>query len=179
MYPDGDLTGIRYDNPNLYERMRNIKLMLPVRLTMKELADFLGFSNNRFLDKKEDIKEKEMQVLEELSKTFPNKDVSNITNIAPALYYKMIKVCFAYDQTAPQWLKSKGFTYITSNAGSRLSSTQISLKEREKEMLPLKKKYAKNLHKKNLTDIEKFYFDLEVMKKSMAELEEKNENNIE
>ena len=177
-YPDRDLKGIRYDNPNLYERMRNIKLMLPVRLTMKELADFLGFSNERFLDKKEDIKEKEMQVLEELHKTFPNKDVSNITNVAPALYFKMIRVCFAYDQTTKQWLKSKGFTYITSNAGSRLSATQISHKERETELMPLKKKYLKNLHKSNLDEREKFYLNLKVMEKALAEYEEKNQNTI-
>ena len=175
-YPLRDLTGIRYNNPNLYERMRNIKLMLPVRLTMKELAEFLGFSNERFLNKKEDIKEKEMQVLEELSKTFPNKDVSNITNVAPTLYYKMIRVSFAYDQTASQWLKGKGFTYKTSNAGSRLSATQISNKEREADLLPLKKKYSKNLHTKKMTEVEKFYFDLEVMQKALAEFETQNEN---
>ena len=178
-YPDRDLTGIRYDNSNLYERMRNVKQMLPIRLTMKELADFLGFSNKRFLDKNEDIKEKEMQVLEELSETFPNKDVSNITNIAPTLYYKMIRVCFAYDQTAPQWLKSKGFTYITSNAGNRLSSTLISLNEREKDLLPLKKKYSKKIIKPNLSEVEKYYANLKVMKLSLEEFENNNKNNLE
>lgn len=177
-YPDRDLTGIRYDNPNLYERLRNVKQMLPVRLTMKELAEFLGFSNKKFLDKKEDIREKEMQVLEELSKTFPNKDVSNITNVAPALYYKMIRVSFAYDQTAQQWLKGKGFTYKTSNAGSRLSANQISNEEREADLLPLKNKYLKNIHKNNLSEIERFYLNLEVMQKSIAEFEENNQNSI-
>ena len=177
-YPDRDLTGIRYDNPNLYERLRNVKQMLPERLTMKELADFLGFSNKRFLDKKEDIKEKEMQVLEELCKQFPNKDVSNITNINSTLYYKIVRIAFAYDQTTQQWLKSKGFTYITSNAGNRLSATQISLKEREADLLPLKKKYLKNLHKSNLNEREKFYLNLKVMEKSLAEFEENNQNTI-
>ena len=90
---------------------------------------------------KEDIKEKEMLVLEELSKAFPNKDVSNITISNPALYYKVVRIAFAYDQTTQQWLKSKGFTYITSNARSRLSANQISNKEREADLLPLKKTY--------------------------------------
>lgn len=177
-YPDGDLTGIRYDNPNLYERLRNLKLMLPERLTMKELADYLGFSNSRFLDKKEDIKEKEMQVFEELSKMFPNKDVSNITNIAPTLYYQMVRISFAYDQTVQQWLKSKGFTYKTSNAGTRLSATQISLNERKEQLLPLKKKYSKKLIKDNFNDIDMFYVNLKIMQKSLEEFETINENTI-
>ena len=177
-YPDGDLTGIRYDNPNLYERLRNLKLMLPVRLTMKELADFLGFSNSRFLDKKEDIKEKELQIIEELYKTFPNRDVSNITNVAPKLYYQMVRISFAYDKTVQQWLDGKGFTYKTSNAGSRLSATQVSLRDREKELLPFKKKYTKKLLKDNINDVEKFYINLKIMQKSLEDFEKINENTI-
>lgn len=177
-YPDRDLSGIRYDNPNLYERLRNIKQMLPERLTMKELAEFLGFSNNRFLDKKEDIKQKETQVLEELSSLFPNREVSNITNIAPKLYHRIVRISFAHDQTAQQWLKSKGFSYKTSNAGTRLSATQVDFKQREKEMLPLKKKYTKKLYKNNMNDVEKYYIDLKVMEKSMEEFEKNNNNTL-
>ncbi len=177
-YPNRNLQGIRYDNPNLYERLRNVKLMLPERLTMQELATFLGFSNDKFFDKKENVKPKEIQVLEELSKIFPDGKVSNITNIAPALYYKIIRISFAHDQTAQQWLKSKGFTYITSNAGSRLSATQISMSERQKEMLPLKRKYTKKLYKDNMNEFEKFHADLKIMEKSLDEFEEKNENTL-
>jgi len=178
VYPGRDLTGIRYDNPNLYERLRNIKQMLPERLTMKELAEFLGFSNEKFSDKKEDIKEKEIEVLEELSKAFPNKEISNITNTNSTLYYKIVRVAFAYDQTTQQWLQSKGFAYLTSNAGTRLSATQISLTEREGDLLPLKKKYAKKLYKDKMNEVEKFHIDLKIMQKSLAEFEEKNENTL-
>jgi len=177
-YPHRNLQGIRYDNPNLYERLRNIKQMLPERLTMKELAEFLGFSNEKFSDKKEDIKEKEIEVLEELSKAFPNKEISNITNTNSTLYYKIVRVAFAYDQTTQQWLQSKGFAYLTSNAGTRLSATQISLTEREGDLLPLKKKYAKKLYKDKMNEVEKFHIDLKIMQKSLAEFEEKNENTL-
>ena len=175
-YPTRDLTGIRYDNPNLYERLRNVKLMLPVRLSMKELAEFLGFSNDRFLDKKEDIREREKQVLAELKQLFPNKVVSNITNIAPTLYYKIIKISFYYDKTAQQWLDSKGFTYKTSNAGTRLSATQITIDERTKDLMPYKKKYTKKFVKDDMTAEQKFYARIKVMKTSLEDFEKENEN---
>lgn len=177
-YPDRNLKGIRYDNPNLYERLRTVKQMLPERLTMQELATFLGFSNDKFLDKKENVNPKEMQVLEELSKIFPNREVSNLTKVAPALYYKIVRISFAHDQTVQQWLKDKGFSYITSNAGTRLSATQISMSERQKEMLPLKKKYTNKIYKDNMNNFEKFHADLKIMQKSLAEFEEKNENTL-
>jgi len=177
-YPDGNLTGIRYYKPKLYERLRNVQKMLPERLTMKELAEFLGFYNDRFSDKIKDIETKELEVLEELAMIFPDKNVSNITNIARSLYDKIVRISFAHDQTVQQWLKSKGFLYVTSNASSRLSSTRITLSERQKEMLPLKKKYTKKLYKENMSEVEKFYIDLKVMNKSMEEFEKNNDNTL-
>jgi len=89
-----------------------------------------------------------------------------------------VRISFAHDQTVQQWLKSKGFLYVTSNASSRLSSTRITLSERQKEMLPLKKKYTKKLYKENMSEVEKFYIDLKVMNKSMEEFEKNNDNTL-
>lgn len=177
-YPNRDLSNIRRNNSNLYERMRNIRLMFPEPITMQELVQYLGFTNDRFKDEKIDILTLEKNVLKELTILFPENDVSGITNIAPTLYHQMMRVCFAHNQTSTQWLNDNGFTYKTSNAGTRLSATLVDINERKEKLLPLKEKYEKKLIKSNMNEIDIFYSKLEVMKKSLAESENINEDSI-
>ena len=145
---------------------------MPERMSKQELIQFLGFSNDRFSSKLKDIKVDENEVVKELNKLYPNKVVSNITNMAPNLYHDIAKLAFANDLTIQQWLKTKGFNYVTAIASSRLSTTQISFKSRVEELEPLKIKYEKSLLKYVTDDMDRYYKKLEVMKKSLIELEE-------
>lgn len=171
-YPTRDLTGIRWDNPDLYERIRSLQILMPERMSKQDLIQFLGFSNERFSTKLKNIKVDEDEVVEELNKLYPNKVISNITNTASALYFDIAKLAFANDLTIEQWLKSKGFNYVTAIASSRLSTTQISFKSRVKELEPIKKKYEKLLLKYTTDEVERYHQKLEIMKKSLFELEE-------
>jgi len=177
-YPNRDLSNIRRNNSNLYERMRNIRLMFPEPITMQELVQYLGFTNDRFKDEKIDILTLEKKVLKDLNNLFPDKDVSGITNIAPTLYHQMMRVCFAHNQTSTEWLNENGFTYKTSNAGKRLTATLVDVNERKEILLPLKQKYEKQLIKSNMNEIDVFYTKLKVMEKSLAESEKVNETNL-
>jgi len=171
-YPTRDLTGIRWDNPALYERIRSVQILMPERLSKQEIIQFLGFTNDRFSTKLKNVKVDEDKVIEELNKLYPNKVISKITNTAPTLYHDIAILAFANDLTIQQWLENKGFNYVTAIASSRLSTTQISFTDRVEELLPLKKKYEKELLKYNTDEVSTYYKKLEVMKKSLLELDE-------
>ena len=172
VYPTRDITGIRWDYPDLYERIRSLQILMPERMSKQDLIQFLGFTNERFSTKLKDVKIDEDKVIQELNKLYPNKVISNITNLAPALYFDVAKLSFANDLTIQQWLKTKGFNYITGIASSRLSTTQISFKSRVAELEPLKTKHEKLILKYVTDDVDRYYKKLEVMKKSLAELDE-------
>ena len=171
-YPTRDLSGIRWDNVSLYERIRSLQLVMPEKLSRQEFIEFLGFSNDRFSNKPKIVNVDEKEVIDELIKLYPDKQISNITIKAKQLYPKVVRLAFSEDLTVQQWLKTKGFIYSTGIASSRLSSTQVSFDTRTEELAPIRKKYEKKILKPNMNEVDKYYAKLEVMKKSLAELEE-------
>lgn len=175
-YPTRDLTGIRWDNPWLYERIRSVQILMPERLSKQEIIQFLGFTNERFSTKIKEVKVDEVKVIKDLERLFPDKIVSNITNVAPETYYDIAKLSFANDLTIQQWLKTKGFNYVTAIASSRLSTTQISFKSRVEDLEPIRKKYENKLLKNTTREVDRFYKKLDVMKKTLKEFEEVEKN---
>ncbi len=172
-YPDGNLEGIRWDREDLYERLRTLNKSLPVALSMKDLAGFLGFYNDRFSDTKPVVNIDETQVTDELLEMFPDKNVSGITSISPSVYQKIIRLGFANDQTPQQWLNDRGFDFPTAVDMPRLSTTKVDLNDRLQEVQGLRETYLQEYDTANADNIDMFHINLEVMQRVVSELEDK------
>ena len=171
-YPTRDLEGIRWNHPELYERMRSLNKSLPSALSMQDLAGFLGFHNERFSETKPEIKIDENEVVANLLELFPNRDVSGITNISRSNYHKVIKLSFKNDQTPQQWLEDRGFNFPTAIEMPRLSTTKVDHTERLCEIDKLRTEYLKEYDTEHADNIDMFHINLEVMQRVVHELQE-------
>ena len=172
-YPTRDLQGIRWDRPDLYERMRSLNKSLPEALSMQDLAGFLGFYNEKFSATKPEVRIDENEVLENLTQLFPNGDVSGITSVSPADYQKVIRLSFKNDQTPQQWLADHGFAYPTAIDMPRLSTTKVELNDRLAEINELRAEYLKEYDTENADNIDMFHINIQVMQRVVGELEER------
>lgn len=172
-YPSHDLQGIRWDRPDLYERMRSLNKSLPEALSMQDLAGFLGFYNERFSATKPEIRIDEAEIIANLTELFPDKNVSGITSLSPTDYQKVVRLSFGSDQTPQQWLADHGFDFPTAIDLPRLSTTKVELYDRLKETTDLKNQYLKEYDTENADNIDMFHINIAVMQRVVSELEEK------
>lgn len=171
-YPSRDLEGIRWDRPDLYERLRSLNKSLPEALSMQDLAGFLGFHNERFSQTKPEVKIDEKEILANLTELFPDRDVSGITSVSPADYQKVVRLGFVNDQTPQQWLETRGFSFPTAVDMPRLSTTKVDLDDRLAEINGLRSEYIKEYDTENADNIDMFHINLDVMKRVVTKLEE-------
>lgn len=172
-FPSRDLQGIRWNRPDLYERMRSLNKSLPASLSMQEVAGFLGFYNEKFSQTRPEVRIDEEEILANLTTLFPNKDVSGITSVSPSDYQKVVRLSFGSDQTPQQWLADHGFTFPTAVDMPRLSTTKVELDDRLKEINELRSEYLKEYDTENADNIDMFHINIEVMQKVVGELEER------
>jgi hypothetical protein len=172
-FPTRDLEGIRWNRPDLYERMRSLNKSLPEALSMQDLAGFLGFYNEKFSQTKPEVRIDENELLGNLAEIFPNKDVSGITSISPSDYQKIVRLSFKSDQTPQQWLEDRGYQFPTAIDMPRLSTTKVELNDRLTEITDLRNEYMQEYDTANADNIDMFHINIQVMQRVVRELEEK------
>lgn len=172
-YPTRNLEGIRWDRPDLYERMRSLNKSLPESLSMQDLAGFLGFYNEKFSATKPEVRIDENELLGNLAENFPDKDVSGITSISPSDYQKIVRLSFKSDQTPQQWLEDRGYQFPTAIDMPRLSTTKVGLDDRLAEITDLRNQYIQEYDTANADNIDMFHINIQVMQRVVGELEER------
>ena len=163
VYPNGDISGIRWEYPKLYEKIRQLQKYSPSLKTMRETVEFLGFTDKNMWDKSAS-KESETATIQELLTLFPNKIVKSLTTLNPSLYHKVIRCCRQSNTSTVDWMKAHGFTYLTGYNQPRLSQTKVDANKRAEMLLNLK---AKALQKLNITKTDEaslFHASLEATK---------------
>lgn len=169
VYPDGDITNIKRDNPKLYNRLRHLKRYLPEDLTSNEILDILGAraeSFNRHFEKGQ-INEKE--ILSQLKKLYPDRIVKDLQKEHRQLYIKVVKIAVSQDKTVKQWLECHGFSYPNATDIPRLSRTQADATKRAKFLQSLKDEKLKGIDLEKLGEREKFHLNIKILEEILDE----------
>lgn len=167
-YPNKNITGIRHERSDLYERIRHLRKYMPENLSMKDTLLFLGFTNDKC---KDDLKKHidKIQIQKELALTCPDKDACSLLKKNSQLYFKIVKLALQEDVTVQVWFESNGYKYTYGSNIPRLSKVKVDPEKRYKELIEAKKKYNHEL--KGLSPVEKYYKKIKIMQKVLQELD--------
>lgn len=177
-YPKGNIDGIKREHPDLYESIRHLRKYLPEQLSMQEVAEFLGVSNDRFGEEKLHTKINKQQLLQELAEVCPDRNVTHLQDINVDLYRKSIELSRMEDKTPYQWFDENQFNYDFKINVARLSKASVDTNARAKKLLEMRADFLDNFDLENVDDIERYKISIEMLKyvneqiknKSFAEL---------
>lgn len=163
-YPNGDITGIRRDNTDLYEMLRHLKRYRYPALSMIEVIDILGFTNSYM--KKQGYKQiDEAKIVEELAQLYPNKNIDSSLVDQKGLYYSLLKISIIHNMSLVDYLNKLGYTYLQGNLVPRLAQMKVNEHRRFEFLTNLKTKFYDEHKAETLTDREKYYLNLKLVDK--------------
>lgn len=162
-YPNKDISGIKRENPEQYEQLRELQKYYPYPISMYELVIKMGFNWPR-ASKSIPQSPNETEILDELNALFPDKIVSNLRAINPSLYNKIIKIARANNEKASIWLEKHGFNYIGTVNISPLSQIKVDSKERRTLLKKLKQQAIQDQQLSSSNEIELFRASLNASK---------------
>lgn len=174
-YPDGNLKGIRHQNPHLYNNLRHIRYYLPEQLTMEEVANFLGFYNDEFVSSTLETMLDEGEVVKKILALCPNRNATKLRELDITLYHNVVTLSRMNDQTIYQWLNNHNIEYDHKLDTPRFSKASIDTQKRALLLLTLKNEFLKEYDLENANDLEKYLITIEVMKKVIKYI---NDNNL-
>lgn len=161
-YPKRDITGIRRNRPDLYEKIRAVARANP-NLSMTEVVEFLGFYNSRLLEKDSKFINNE-ELIRDIKQCYPDLVVDGITK-NPKLYRRVVWASRVEGLTPGEWLKNNGFIYTTSIKSRRMIKVKVDGEERCKFLLGLKQKVMEDVNLSGLDAIDLYHKHLEAAKK--------------
>lgn len=173
VYPNGDVGGIRWEHPALYEKLRILQKYLPGVSSNREAVEYLGFTNHNMAEEQTRLTNK-TAVLEELKTLFPKKKITNLRTVSSSLYYKVIACCREENKSTVDWMKENGFTYENGQVQPRLSQTKVDGNKRAKMLMDLKNKALANYDFSNASEISLFRASLSATKEVIEELAKQN-----
>lgn len=162
-YPNKDITGIRWENPQLYEKLRQIQKFLPEINSVKAAATHLGFTTRNMLGIYSGKKDEQL-VVKELTKLYPNKNVVSLYSEHPELYYKVLRCCRENNKSTTEWFKGYGFTYSSGQKQPRLSKTKVDGEARAEMLLNLKRLALEKIDYNKTDEISRFEANIKATK---------------
>ena len=173
-YPNRDITGIRWERPDLYEKIRSAEKYMPTD-SKKSIIESLGFRNTLIDSSSSQIHIDENRVIDELKRLYPNKVITNLHTINPQLYNQLIKLCRQKGTNTTDWTSSKGFDYPLAKTRKKLAITKTDTNERLQLLSSLKQKQLEKIAFESNDEIDLFRASL---KTTLAVIEELNEIEI-
>ena len=163
-YPDGNIEGIRWERPDLYESIRHLRKYLPEQLSMQDVAEFLGVYNKRF--GRDSIKTKLSKdfIIQKLNQLCPDRNVSKLREIDLSLYYKVVELSRFEDKTPYQWFIENHFICDNKMSTSRLSKASVDTKIRAAKLLNLRREFLDKFNIETMNDIERYKIAIEMLK---------------
>jgi len=162
-YPTGDVGGIRWDRPDLYEKIRHLQKYTPSS-TKQELLVLLGVENDLIKDDQiKPISTKGM-VLKQLEEAYPDHEIVSFAETNPTLYIDVIKHSRSEGKLPMNWLSENGFNYTAGINASSLSKTKVDTQERARWLRMLKRQLMATIDLSNADDIDKYHAHLEATK---------------
>jgi len=172
-YPDKDISGIKRQEPELYEQLRQLQTYYPYPITMKDLVHNMGFIWPRASSKLPSIPNKQ-NVLDELNSLFPDKNIISLRQIDTTLYYKIIKLARFEKLSISEWLIKNGFNYSNAIKLSPLSQIKVDANSRAKLLQHLKQKQLENLNIQTANEIELYKASLKATQNVIAFINSKS-----
>ena len=123
-YPNRDIGGIRWEHPELYEKLRIVHKSTPGSRSINDIVVSLGFAN-RNMQLSSTSRVDEINVVNELEKLYQTRQIVNLREINPELYYKVLHCCRKANKTTVEWCKKHNFTYVAGQSHLRLSKTKM------------------------------------------------------
>ena len=161
-YPDGNIEGIRWARPDLYEGIRHLRRYLPESTSMQDVAELLGVYNDRFSGKKLEVRLDKNAVLQKLYDLCPDGDATKLRDLDLPTYYEVIALSRSEDKTPFQWLSANNFKYDFEMNMPRLSKAKINTEERANMLLAMREEMLSEYDLTNVDDITMFNINLEV-----------------
>lgn len=136
-YPTGNITGIRRQHPDLYEKLNHLKKYM--NITMPEVLAMLGLTTNRSKSVSNTILN-EQDIIKELREMYPNGNIINLATQNVSLYRKTIALCVKEKKSTNEWCQENNFTYKQAKNVNRLGSISVNAKQRYDLLIKLKGK---------------------------------------
>lgn len=176
-YPNRDVSGIKRDNAELYEKVRHALKYLPDFSSTAQLLEHLGFD----IDRKPQIKSSlidEKEICKQLLQLYPDKKITNLTTRAKLIYRSIVILARNKGQHIGEWLKERGFDHTQKTDAPRLAQVKVDEEKRYKLLISMRNEYLKQYEYDNATDIEKFKIDLAIAEQISKDLtQSKQETN--
>jgi len=173
-YPDGNIEGIRWNHPDLYEAIRHLRRYLPEQLSMQDVAEFLGVYNNKFSKTILSTKVNSKNIIEEILKVCPDRNVTHLRHKNLQLYYKVIEISRLEDKLPNQWFRENNFTFDFNMNTSRLSKASVNTDLRASKLLALREKFLEQFDLTQMDEIDKYRLAIEILKKVIVQVENEN-----
>lgn len=174
VYPDGDIEGIRWQRPDLYEGIRHLRKYMPESVSMQEVAEILGVHNKRFSNDKLKVNLNKDAVLNKIYELCPDGNASKLRVVDLATYYHVIELARSEDKTPFQWMKENNFSYDFEMNMPRLSKAKVDADKRAQTLLSMREELLQNYDLQNVDDITRFNTYINVMQQTLQIVNNEN-----
>ncbi len=173
-YRDGETTGIKRDEPTLYEKIRQAQKYTP-NATGQDMLEMFDVSNDRFSDSRQiDIPKNDAELVEKLEELYPDRVVKNLIRDHKKTYYDIVRAARNQGKSPKVWIESKGFDYPAGVSNNHpLTKTKIDTKKRAEMLRQMKAEIMSQIDLEGADDIDIFHANLEATKKVIEIVNEK------
>jgi len=169
VYPNGNISGIRWEYPHLYEKLRQLQKYLPSAKSVKDAVEFLGLRNTSMTDKSTN-KESTIKVVEGLKELYPDGKVVDLRKKDIALYNRVVRCCRQENLSTIEWFSANGFSYSVGQVHPRLNLTKVDADKRAEMLCSLKDKALEKIKLDKFDEVELFRASLKATKMVIDEL---------
>lgn len=173
-YPDGNIEGIRWERPDLYEGIRHLRKYMPESASMQDVAEILGVYNDRFSVKKLEVNLDKNAVLQKINELCPDGDATRLREIDTTTYHEVIALARSEDKTPFQWMSENNLRYDFEINMPRLSKAKINTEERANMLLAMREEMLSEYNLEGVDDITMFHINLEVMQRVLQRVNGEN-----
>lgn len=163
-YPNGNIEGIRWEHPELYESIRHIRKYLPEQCSMQEVAEFLGVRNDRFGDTKLHAIHNKQKVIQEILSVCPDRNVTYLHDKNLTLYHQALDLSRFEDKLLYQWFADNNLEYNFKMNIARLSKASVDTNKRASDLLEMRAEFLEQFDMENLDDIERYKILIQMLK---------------
>lgn len=158
-YPTGDITGIRWERPDLYEKIRNAQKYMPANAKIS-LLELLGVSH-ALLSPASAPKINEKELVAKLKELYPDMVIIKLQSNNQTLYNQLIKICQHKQISTSEWASSHGFSYPLAQTHTKLSKTKVDTEKRIHLLNKLKAEALENIKVTGTDEIDLFNASLQ------------------
>ena len=143
-YPDGNISGIKREHPNLYNRLKHFSRYIPENISPQDVLYFFGLMNDGFSDTP--ISEDECSMIKyNFKKKYDPSTIEKVSDFEFGDYQRLNRVAIKEGIAIYDMLISLGYNVKNHANVASLSRTKVNAEEREKELLTARRQVIAEL----------------------------------